>query len=165
LPVVHIIPGIGIPIIPIAPRGAVGRGISRNLISAILGSVPRSLVFSVLVGIALCSGERGASKQDGRRHQSRDFSGHASSPSKFAACDANESCAKQYLISRCDAVRFSDGNAVPLCWLESVEDTLMFADDVIFENFKMKQFSTNVFKETVSPSFCFGGVLKIIRPF
>jgi hypothetical protein len=64
-----------------------------------------------------------------------------------------------------DAVRFSDGNAVPLCWLESVEDTLMFADDVIFENFKMKQFSTNVFKETVSPSFCFGGVLKIIRPF
>jgi hypothetical protein len=100
LPVVHINSGIGIPIIPIALRCAVGCGISRNLISAILSGVSRNLISSVLVGVALCGGERGASKQDGSRHQSRNFSGHAFSPSKFAAYDANESCAKQFPISR-----------------------------------------------------------------
>jgi hypothetical protein len=42
-----------------------------------------------------------------------------------------------------DAVRFSDGNAVPLCWRESIEDILIFAEEIIFENFKTRQFSTN----------------------
>jgi hypothetical protein len=42
-----------------------------------------------------------------------------------------------------DAARFSDGNAVPLCRLEPVENKLIVEDEIIFENFKMKQFSTN----------------------
>jgi hypothetical protein len=42
-----------------------------------------------------------------------------------------------------DAVRFSDGNAVPLCRLVSGEDILMSEDEIVFGNFKMKQFSTN----------------------
>jgi hypothetical protein len=53
-----------------------------------------------------------------------------------------------------DAVRFSDGNAVPLCWLVAAEDTLMFEDEIIFGNFKMKQFSTNGVQKKTWRFFC-----------
>ena len=55
-----------------------------------------------------------------------------------------------------DAVRFSDGNAVPLCRLVSGEDILMSEDEIVFGNFKMKQFSTNGVQRSAAV-FCFGG--------
>jgi hypothetical protein len=58
-----------------------------------------------------------------------------------------------------DAVRFSDGNAVPLCWRESIEDILIFAEEIIFENFKTKQFSTNGVQRNACCLFVLAGCL------
>jgi hypothetical protein len=58
-----------------------------------------------------------------------------------------------------DAVRFSDGNAVPLCRLEPAENKLIVEDEIIFENFKTKQFSTNAVQRNACCLFVLAGCM------